>query len=75
MDDERIAHLLRRFAGEVLQHSRGIDGHMAPGLRKMSNIGAGGAGIGRVTSMRLDRKTVSGMWGLLMDVNGLVGHP
>jgi hypothetical protein len=35
------------------------------GLRKISKIVAAGAGIGRVTSIRSDRKTVSGMWGSL----------
>jgi hypothetical protein len=29
---------------------------------KMSKIAAGGAGIGRVTSIRSDKKTVSGTW-------------
>ena len=32
------------------------------GLRTMSKIAEAGAGIGRVTSMRSARKTVSGTW-------------
>ena len=60
VDDERVADLLGGLTGEALQHPGRVDGDVACRAAHDVEDGRGGAGIGRVTSMRLGRKTVSG---------------
>ena len=45
------------------------------GLRKMSKMAAGGAGMGRVTSMRSEKEDGIGHVGLLVDVRASLKLP